>query len=298
MQSPALITPAVSRRHLLSDYLSLTKPRVISLLLFTTLAAMLVAGGLPSLTTLLAVTLGGYLAAGGAGALNCYLDRDMDGVMARTRRRPLPSGRLQPQQALRFGLALSALSFVVLWAGANLLAAGLALAGNLFYVLIYTYWLKRRSVQNIVIGGAAGAFPPLVGWAAVTGHLAPLAWFMFLVIFCWTPPHFWALALVKQPDYARAGVPMLPVVQGARHTARLIAAYALVLVGLSLAPALGGGLGPLYLVGALLLGGLLLAYVVQLLRHTTVRAAWRLYLFSLVYLAGLFAAMALERLVA
>jgi protoheme IX farnesyltransferase len=279
------------------DYLSLTKPRVISLLLLTTLGAMLMAAeGLPPLGTILLTLLGGYLAAGGAGAINCYLDRDIDHVMTRTRKRPLPSRRIQPRQALLFGLVLSLLSFLILWLGVNLLSALLALFGIFYYVVIYTQWLKRSSTQNIVIGGAAGAIPPLVGWAAATGTLSAEPFFLFAIIFYWTPPHFWALALVRREDYARAGVPMLPVVYGDRATRVQIVLYSIKLFVLSLLPAALGFLGLLYGAVALALGGLFLYYAVRMLRDTSVPATWRLYKYSLLYLALLCCAMVVDKL--
>ena len=277
------------------DFLSLTKPRVISLLLLTTLAAMLLASQtLPAPGTVVATLVGGFLAAGAAGALNCYFDRDIDGVMSRTRRRPLPSGRLAPAQALWFGLALAVLSLLVLWRGANLTAALLAQAGIVYYVVIYTLWLKRTSVQNIVIGGGAGAIPPLVGWAAVTGGLSPLAIALFIIIFCWTPPHFWALALVRRQEYARAEVPMLPVVAGVPSATRHILGYTALLVAISLLPPALGWMGAAYALAAGLLGGLFLIYATRLWQHPSPRAAWRLYGYSLVYLALLFIAMAAD----
>jgi protoheme IX farnesyltransferase len=275
----------------------LTKPRVISLLLLTTLCAMLIPMQPVLPLTLLLTVVGGYLAAGGAGAINCYFDRDIDGKMMRTRRRPLPAQRLAPHQALIFGILLSLLAFLLLWLGVNPLAAGLALAGNLTYVLVYTFWLKRRSAQNIVIGGAAGAFPPLVGWAAVTGTLSPLAWWLFLVIFLWTPPHFWALALGRRHEYARAGVPMLPVVAGEEATRRQIFGYSLLLVIVTLLPLAFGAFTYAYAAGALALGGYFLACAWQLLHSPTTPAVWRLYKFSLLYLALLFVTMVVDRFV-
>lgn len=280
------------------DYASLTKPRVISLLLLTTLAAMLLAAETaPSLLTVVVTLVGGYLAAGGAGALNCYLDCDIDALMSRTRRRPLPAQRLRLGQALLFGIILSVSSFFLLWWGTNLLAATLAFSGILFYVFIYTGWLKRRSAQNIVIGGAAGAIPPLVGWAAITGTLSLTALFLFLIIFIWTPPHFWALALVRRQEYARAGVPMLPVVQGEATTRLHIFRYTLLLVSLTLLPVIFGLMGIVYAGAALLLGGLFLYRAVQLLLAPGAAAAWQLYKYSLLYLALLFVAMVPDRMV-
>jgi heme o synthase len=278
------------------DYLNLTKPRVISLLLLTTLAAMLIAGeGIPALATISVTLLGGYLAAGGAGALNCYLDADIDAMMNRTRRRPLPSQRISGTQALAFGSGLSILSFLVLWWGANLAAALLAAGGILFYIFIYTLWLKRRSPHNIVIGGAAGAFPPLVGWAAVTGSLSLTAVLLFIIIFVWTPPHFWALALVLRADYQRAGVPMLPVVAGNSVTHTQIVRYVVLLALITFLPVLLGSMGFIYATAALLLNAVFI-YQARQLRQRPV--AWRLYKFSLLYLALLFAAMVVDHLLA
>ncbi|CAN5796242.1 hypothetical protein BH10CHL1_BH10CHL1_16210 [soil metagenome] len=277
------------------DYLNLTKPRVISILLLTTLCAMLIAGGHGrSFSTILLTMLGGYLAAGGAGAINCYVDRDIDELMSRTRRRPLPSQRMMPHHALLFGVLLSGLAFLLLWFGVNPLTAWLALAGNLFYVFVYTYWLKRRSPQNIVIGGAAGAFPPLVGWAAATGTLTPMAWLLFAIIFLWTLPHFWALALVRRHEYARAGVPMLPVVVGEQATQRQIVIYTALLVIVTVIPVIAGFLGIIYGVTALALGAYFLLNAVHLLRQPSVPATWRLYKYSLLYLALLFVAMVVD----
>jgi heme o synthase len=281
------------------DYLALTKPRIMVLLLVTGAGGLVVgAGGLPSAGLALA-TLGGLaLACGGASALNHVLDRDIDTHMKRTARRPVASGRVPPERAVEFGLALSALSYVVLTSFVNVLAALLALAGNLFYVLVYTRWLKRSTPQNIVIGGAAGAVPPLVGWAAATGNLGLTALALFLIVFLWTPPHFWALALLIKRDYAEAGVPMLPVVRGERETARAIVLYSVVLVGVTLLPVLGRTLGALYLLSALALGALFLALALALQRQTTPARARRLFSYSLAYLALLFVAMAVDPVVA
>jgi heme o synthase len=277
------------------DYLTLTKPRIMVLLLITGAGGMIVgAGGLPSAGLALA-TLGGLaLACGGASALNHVLDSDIDTRMARTARRPVAAGRVLPERALEFGLALSALSYVVLTSFVNVLAALLALAGNLFYVLVYTRWLKRSTPQNIVIGGAAGAVPPLVGWAAATGDLTLTALALFLIVFFWTPPHFWALALLIKRDYAEAGIPMLPVVRGERATARSIVRYSLVLVAITLLPVLGRTLGPVYLVSAAVLGLVFVGLAVALERQTTPVRARRLFSYSLAYLALLFVAMVID----
>jgi protoheme IX farnesyltransferase len=299
-KAPNLVAPtgASARTFLahLRDYVALTKPRIISLLLVTTVATMVVAApdGL-ALSTVLWTMLGGYLAAGGAGAINHYLDRERDARMARTRARPLVAGRIEPIHGLLFGITLGVLAFVQLALTVNLLSAALAMAGLLGYVLVYTVWLKPLTPQNIVIGGAAGAVPPLVGWAAATGGLALDALYPFAIVFLWTPPHFWALSLLIKDDYARTGVPMLPVVKGEAATRRQIVAYALVLVVFTLIPVATGFLGALYLAAALVLGGCFVALAVRLLRTRSRRAALRLYLSSLAYLALLFCAMALDR---
>ncbi len=281
------------------DYIALTKPRIISLLLWTTVMTMIVARpeGLP-LSLVLWTCLGGYLAAGGAGAINHYIDRKVDARMNRTSKRPLVAGRIDPVRGLLFGIALGVLAFVQLALTVNLLAATLALAGLLGYVFIYTAWLKPRTPQNIVIGGAAGAMPPLVGWAAATGALSLESLFPFAIVFLWTPPHFWALALLISDEYERTGVPMLPVVRGAAATRRQILAYSAVLATFSLLPALTGMLGALYLGSALVLGAAFVALAAALWRSPSKRAAVRLYLSSLAYLALLFAAMAIDRLIA
>jgi protoheme IX farnesyltransferase len=289
----------VADTPLARDLVALTKPRIISLLLVTTVAPMYAAGS-PSLATVLLVTLGGYLMAGGANAVNMYLDRDIDDVMARTRLRPIPSGRMTPVQVLAFGVACATLATWLLARYVNVLSAGLALAGFYFYVFIYTRWLKRTSPQNIVIGGAAGAFPPLVGWAAVTGALDLTALCLFLIVFYWTPPHFWALALLKQADYGRARVPMAPLVWGERETMRQMGWYTVILVALTLLPVLTGAFGALYLASALALNGLLAWGVWRILAAARAGApwsgpAWWLYKFSLLYLALLYLAMALDR---
>ena len=238
--------------------------------------------------------LGGFLAAGGANALNQYWDRDIDHVMPRTRKRPLPGSRMLPWQVLVFGILLSGLSVVVLWWSANLLTAMLALAGNLFYVIIYTGLLKRSSTQNIVIGGAAGAFPPLVGWAAVANDISLLPIFMFLIVFYWTPPHFWALALMRQREYGEAGVPMLPVVVGDRETQKQILLYSVLLFAITILPVFLQLLGPIYLIFALLLNGVFLYDAWDIWQDPTAIKTWRLYKYSLIYLALLFVAMGMD----
>jgi protoheme IX farnesyltransferase len=279
-------------------YVSLTKPRVISLLLLTTLAAMVIAArGLPPVHLILLTLLGGALGAGGANAINCWLDRDIDAVMQRTVWRAIPAGVLQPRDALIFGVLLGVASFVLLAALVNVLSAVLTTAALLFYVLVYTSWLKRSSAQNIVIGGAAGAVPPLVGWAAVTGEISLLAVYLFAIVFYWTPPHFWALSLLIKEDYRRAGVPMLPVVRGEEETRRQILLYAVALVALTVVVFAAGLLGVPYLVGAVVLGAILILYAFRLLREGTRDAARRMFKYSMLYLALLFVVMAIDRVV-
>src|SRR5689334_3190447 len=280
------------------DLIEQTKPKIITQLLVTTIAPMYVAGD-PSWQLVLAVFVGGYLMAGGANAVNMYMDRDIDDRMSRTRLRPIPSGRMRAEAVLAFGVLCATTATFLLAHVANVLTAALALAGFYTYVFVYTRWLKRSSPQNIVIGGAAGAFPPLVGWAAVTGRIDLLAGYLFLIIFYWTPPHFWALALLKQRDYGRAGVPMAPLVWGERETMRNMLWYTLILVPLTLLPVAFGALGVLYLVCAALLGGALLAGVIRVMRATEFqKPAWSVYKFSLLYLALLFAAMVVDRAIA
>ena len=277
------------------DYLSLTKPRIISLLLLTTVATMFVADPAgPSLSVILWTMLGGYLAAGGAGAINHYLDRDRDALMGRTSGRPLVTGRIDPINGLIFGIGLGIAAFGQLWMTVNLLTAVLAMVGLLGYVLLYTLWLKPLTPQNIVIGGSAGAIPPLVGWAAATGTLSLEAAWPFLIVFFWTPPHFWALSLMIKDDYARTGIPMLPVVRGEAHTRRQILLYAVVLLAVSLGPVVTGLLGGLYLASALVLGVAFVGFAFLLERRAGERLALRTYLFSLAYLALLFIAMAVD----
>jgi protoheme IX farnesyltransferase len=282
------------------DYVTLTKPRIMSLLLLTGLGAMFVgARGVPAVWLVVVTMSGLALACGGASALNHVLDRDIDKLMGkRTRARPLAAERMPPTYALEFGLTLSSFSFVLLASLVNVLTASLALAGNLFYVLVYTRWLKRTTPQNIVIGGAAGAVPPLVGWAAVTGNLTLPALWLFLIVFFWTPPHFWALALLIRRDYEAARIPMLPVVRGVRETTRQIVLYAVVLVGVTVVPVVWGPLGAGYLVAALALGAAFVGLAVRLRRDATPRRAAFLFHYSLLYLALLFVAMALDPLLA
>jgi protoheme IX farnesyltransferase len=284
-----------SLRASVNAYVGLMKPHVTVLLLGTTLAAMAVAG-MPSLPVVLATLLGGALAAGSANALNCYWDRDIDQVMSRTRSRALPSHKVGEKQALLFGLTLGIASFLLLSLVVNLLAALLALSAILFYVGVYTMWLKRTTPQNIVIGGAAGAVPVLVGWAASTGTLSLAAVWMFLIIFLWTPPHFWALSLVLRKDYERAGVPMLPVVRGDAETRKQIVIYMVLLLLGSLTLVAIGTLGWFYLAVALLSGGALLYYAIRLMRSRSLADARAFFWFSNYYLALLFAAMVIDHL--
>ena len=277
---------------LASDYLTLTKPPIISLLLITAIGGMfLAAEGIPSLQTLALVCVGGALGAGGANAINHFLDQDIDAMMSRTSQRPVASNRIAPMSALAFGIALNMGSFFVLAYWVNLLSASLTLSATLFYVLVYTGWLKRSTPQNIVIGGAAGAIPPMVGWTAVTGSLDLPALYLFTIVFFWTPPHFWALALLIQKDYQRAGIPMLPVVVGEERTAQNIFVYSLALVALTLLFGASDAVGLVYLASAAVLGAVFIAFAWKLKREYTVRKAKHLYLFSLLYLALLFAVM-------
>jgi protoheme IX farnesyltransferase len=277
-------------RQLLGDYVELTKPKVQSLLLLTTVATMYVAGD-PSPWLVALTCLGGYLSAGGAAAVNHWFDRDIDALMARTATRPVASGRVHPRAALSFGCTLATLSVAELWLAVNPLAAGLAFSGFLGYVFVYTIWLKRRTPQNIVIGGAAGAVPPLVGWAAVTGSLSGTAVILFFIVFFWTPPHFWALSLLMREDYRRVGIPMLPVVRGEAETHRQILLYSVLLYAVTQLPFCAGGFGALYLAASLVLGLTFIAGAARLYRRADRRSALRLYLFSLAYLALLFCAM-------
>jgi heme o synthase len=285
--------PRLGWRTVVSDYLEMTKPKVQSLLLFTTVTTMYVAGD-PSLGLVALTCLGGALSAGGAGAVNHCLDRDLDRLMSRTADRPVAAGRVSPRAGLWFGIALAAGSFVLLTATVNLLAASLSLSGFLGYVFVYTLWLKRSTPQNIVIGGAAGAVPPLVAWAAVTGELTGTAFYLFAIVFFWTPPHFWALSLLMKDEYARAGVPMLPVVRGERETRRQILLYTILLYAVTQLPFCAGAFGVPYLVASVGLGAVFIYGAWRLTRAPSRRTALRLYLFSLAYLAALFAAMAVD----
>ena len=282
-------------RQVVSDYVALTKPKIISLLLVTTLGAMMIADkGFPSPWIVIWTLIGGALASGGAGAVNHFIDRDIDKKMGRTKGRPVVAGRVAPWQALAFGIALEVISFALLATAVNVLSAVLALGGYLFYVVVYTLWLKRITPQNIVIGGAAGAFPPLVGWAAATGSLSLGALVLFAIVFFWTPPHFWALALLIRGDYERANVPMLPVVRGAEETRKQIMIYTVIMIATTLLPLATKTSGLVYLVLAIALGGKFLYDAILLMREQTQRAARRLYLYSLLYLALLFLAMVID----
>ena len=294
----SLRRPALSLRETASAYLSLTKPRIISLLLITTVPAMILAAkGVPSLWLMFATVVGGTLAAGGANAINCYLDRDIDEIMHRTRGRPLPLGRIDPLSALIFALTLEVAAFALLTLSANLLAASLALSATLFYVFVYTMWLKRRTAQNIVIGGAAGAMPPLVGWAAVTGDVSPAAVVLFAIIFFWTPPHFWALSIKYRDDYARAGVPMLPVVASMDETRNQIFLYAVVLVPISLLLYATGTVGLIYVGSALALGVWFASSAWRLRSDDRPGAAMGVFKTSIYYLALIFVAVAADQLI-
>jgi heme o synthase len=284
---------AAPRTQVLADYFTLTKPKVQLLLLLTTITTMYVAGE-PSVALVAATVLGGFLSAGGAGALNHWYDRDIDAQMGRTAGRPVPAGRISPRAALIYAFALQIASFAVLWAAANLLAAILALLGFVWYTLVYTVWLKRRSPHNIVIGGAAGAVPPLVGWAAVKGSVAPDALYLFAIVFYWTPPHFWALSLLMKNEYERVGVPMMPVVHGEKETRRQIVLYTLLLTVLTLLPVVFGFFGAIYAVCAAGLGAAFITLALRLQRRADRASALRTYLFSLGYLAALFAVMVID----
>ena len=281
---------AAGVRQVVSDYVEMTKPKVQSLLLLTTVTTMYVAGD-PTIDLVALTCLGGSLSAGGAGAVNHWYDRDIDAGMKRTADRPVASGRVSPAAALTYGLVLGALAFAILAVGVNPLAAVLSLSGFLGYVLVYTVWLKRTTPQNIVIGGAAGAVPPLVGWAATTGSLSWTALYLFAIVFYWTPPHFWALSLLMKDEYARAGVPMLPVVRGERETRRQILLYSLLLYAVTQLPFCAGGFGAVYLAASVSLGAVFIGGAVRLYRRADRRAALWLYLYSLAYLALLFGAM-------
>jgi len=283
-------------RVTLSDYVTLTKPRIMSLLVLTAVCAMIAAdGGSPPTLGLAALVIGGALACGGASALNHVLDRDIDQLMGpRTASRPVAAGRITPRRAVAFGFALAALSFAVLTAFDNVLAALLSLSGGAFYVVVYTLWLKRSTAQNIVIGGAAGAFPPLAGWAAAHGHLALGAWVLFVIVLLWTPPHFWALALLLAPHYEAAKVPMMPVVRGASSTARQVLLYTGALVAGTVVPGVVGTFGLFYLGAAVVLGAIFCGLAWRLWRSPSSGRAAALFHWSLLYLSLLFVAVAID----
>jgi heme o synthase len=280
-------------RAVVADYFDMMKPRVQTLLLFTTITTMFVAGT-PSIGRVALTCLGGALSAGGAGAINHWFDRDLDAVMVRTSNRPVPSGRVAPRNALIFGVLLGISSFALLASTVNVLAAVLSLSGLVGYVFVYTIWLKRRTPQNIVIGGAAGAVPPLVAWAATTGRLSGSALYLFAIVFYWTPPHFWALSLLMKDEYAKAGVPMMPVVRGEEETRFQIVLYTFLLTAVTILPFAGGLFGAVYFIAAVVLGGGFIFLALRLFRSRERRAALRLYLSSLAYLALLFAAMVVD----
>ena len=303
-RAPIPPTPAappradLSTRERIGAYIALTKPRIIELLLVTTVPTMVVAErGMPSVWLMAATVIGGTLAAGGANAINMYVDRDIDQVMDRTKKRPLATGAMTPRAALTFAIAIEVLAFLFLWGTVNLLSAVLAVSACLFYVFVYTLWLKRTSSRNIVIGGAAGAAPVLIGWSAVTDSLDWPPIVLFAVIFYWTPPHFWALAIRYREDYARADVPMLPVVASVRTTATRILVYTLLLWGLTVLFAPVAGMGELYLGAALVLGGVFTLRAVQLLRDATPQMGMRLFTWSISYITLLFGAMAADQLI-
>jgi len=288
---------ARSLREVVGAYVNLTKPRIILLLIVSTIPAMILAeGGLPSFWLMLATVGGGAVVAGGANAMNCYFDRDIDGMMSRTRGRPVPAGQIEPERAALFGVILGGAGFLVLEAFTNLLAAFLTLGAFGFYLVVYTLLLKRTTPLNIVIGGAAGAMPPVVGWAAVTGEVGLPALVLFAIVVFWTPPHFWALALNFSSDYERARVPMLPVVLGEKETRRQILLHSVALVAVSLLLSATGATGLIYLTAAVLLGGVFILFAVRLWRGTAGRASAALFRYSILYLGLLFAAVAVDAL--
>lgn len=281
---------------LINDYIALMKPRIIFLLLFTTIGAMVMADeGMPSIKLIIFTMIAGALSAGGSGAINHFMDKDIDRLMARTRGRPVANERVSPRNALVFGITLMAIAFVLFALGANMLSAVLSLIGGLFYVFVYTKWLKRSSTQNIVIGGAAGAIPPLVGWAAVTGSLALPAWYMFAIVFFWTPPHFWALSLLLKDDYAAANVPMLPVIVGEPETRRMILLYTVVVVLLTAAFTMASELlGWIYLSTIVVTGAYFIFTAVRLVRKPDRRSARKVFFYSMVYLGAVFLAIMVD----
>ena len=295
-QSPSLSkTDKLTKPGVFALYVALMKPKIISLLLITTVGSMMVAaGGMPSLSVLFWTIVGGTLSAGGANALNHYFDRDIDGMMYRTSRRPVPLGWVEPRAAIIFGVLLSVLAFVIFYTQVNPLSAVLSLMGGVYYIVVYTLWLKRRTHHNVTIGGVAGAIPTLVGWAAVTGGLEPTAWALFAIVFLWTPPHTWALTLVVERDYTRVGVPMLPVVVGREETQRLIIIYSWVFLASTLILFPLRLMGWIYFIAALLLGAKFMANAYRLRKEGTRAAALSLYKYSLLHLALLFAAMVVD----
>jgi protoheme IX farnesyltransferase len=294
---PVPVAPSRTWRTTAAAYVNLTKPRIIGLLLITTVPAMILAEqGWPAWWLVIATVVGGTLAAGGANAINCVIDRDIDAIMARTQSRALPAGMIEPARALVFALTLEVIAFALLWSTSNLLAASLAIAATAFYVFVYTLWLKRRTRQNIVIGGAAGAFPPLVGWAAVTGSLSWEAVILFAIVFMWTPPHFWSLSIKYKDDYERANVPMLPVVASMRSTTNQIFWYAVALVPVSFLLLATGSVSWIYGVSAGLLGGAFVYQTWVLRQRPTPRAAMGAFKASIYYLALIFAAVAADQL--
>jgi heme o synthase len=297
-----MVAPAVAaQRSILSKvgaYVALTKPRIIELLLVTTVPVMVVANaGVPDVWLMVATVVGGTLSAGGANAINMYVDRDIDALMERTKNRPLVTGEMTPVAALTFAVCLETVAFVWLWGFVNLLSAVLALAACLFYVFIYTLWLKRTSTQNIVVGGAAGAAPVLIGWSAVTNSLSVSAWVLFALIFFWTPPHFWALAIRYKDDYGKAGVPMLPTVRTLAETTRQMLAYSVAVVACSLLFGVTAAMGPLYWVASVVLGVVFLAMTVKVQRSESPADAIRLFTYSITYVTLLFAVMAVDVIV-
>lgn len=293
----ATVLPVRTPWQSVLDYAALTKPHVIELLLVTTVPAMVLAkGGVPPLPLILVTLIGGFLAAGGANAINCFVDRDIDVIMPRTQGRPLPRGVIEPRNALVFGIVLGVASFALFALFVNLLSALLALSAYLFYVFVYTLWLKRSSPSNIVIGGAAGSLPPVIGWAAVTNHVALPALILFGIIFIWTPPHFWSLALRYESEYREACIPMLPVARGDTETRRQILLYSLLLIPITLLLIPFGGLGLVYAAAAVILGGWFALQALRLLRDPAQRPPMRLFAFSISYLALLFGAMVVDQL--
>ncbi|MCP4139487.1 MAG: protoheme IX farnesyltransferase [Chloroflexi bacterium] len=298
LASEAVALPPFNWRQRGRDFLTLTKPIVVLLLLVTTYAGMVVGGkAWPSFSLTFWVMLGGYFAAGGSSALNQYIDRDLDKNMQRTAKRPLAAERMTPAEGFAFGLALSVISFYIYAGFVNLLAAFLSLAGIIYYVILYSVWLKKATVQNIVIGGGAGAIPPLVGWAAVTGSLNIPSLFLFAIVFMWTPPHFWALAIVRKKDYARAGVPMMPVIRGEKETRRQILVYTLELVALTLLMSVFKFAGTIYLISAIILGIWLIHTAWQVWRQEGNQIAWKMYRYSSMYLAFIFLALMIDAVI-